>query len=139
LEVKLTIQQIVHIREFLQSHEILGGRPTSKILKDISQPLMSLGDLSAQRVRAELDERDVCKIKLGDNVAVRADAFRGREFAGKVVNIAPIIRPGRINSPESRNLTDFSVFEVLIDLADPGPLADGMKVDVYFQAGSNAQ
>jgi HlyD family secretion protein len=103
------------------------------------QPLMSLGDLSAQRVRAELDERDVGKIKLGDNVAVRADAFRGREFAGKVVNIAPIIRPGRINSPESRNLTDFSVFEVLIDLADPGPLADGMKVDVYFQAGSKAQ
>jgi multidrug efflux pump subunit AcrA (membrane-fusion protein) len=44
------------------------------------QPLMSLGDLSAQRVRAELDERDVGKIKLGDNVAVRADAFRGREF-----------------------------------------------------------
>jgi HlyD family secretion protein len=103
------------------------------------QPLMSLGDLSTMRVRAELDEREVGKIKPGDSVAVRADAFRGREFAGTVVNIAPIIRPGRINSPESRNLTDFSVMEVLIDLADPGPLVVGMKVDVYFQAGSNTQ
>jgi hypothetical protein len=72
-------------------------------------------------------------------VAVRADAFRGREFTGKVVNIAPIIRPGHIESPESRNLTDFSVTEVLIDLADPGPLVEGMKVDVYFQAESDAQ
>ena|SRR5271156_34961 len=109
------------------------GAPTSP------QPLMSLGDLSALRVRAELDERDVGKIKLGDDVAVRADAFRGREFTGKIVNIAPIIRPGHIKSPESRNLTDFSVTEVLIDLADPGPLVEGMKVDVYFQAGSDAQ
>ena len=65
--------------------------------------------------------------------------FRGREFAGKIVNIAPIIRPGHIKSPESRNLTDFNVTEILIDLADPGPLVEGMKVDVYFQAGSDAQ
>jgi HlyD family secretion protein len=72
------------------------------------QPLMSLGDLSTLRVRAELDERDVGKIKLGDDVAVHADAFRGREFTGKIVNIAPIIRPGHIKSPESRNLTDFN-------------------------------
>jgi HlyD family secretion protein len=103
------------------------------------QPLMSLGDLSALRVRAELDERDVGKIKLGDNVAVRADVFGGREFAGKVTNIAPIIRPARINLSEPRNPTDFSVMEVLIHLADPGPLVVGMKVDVYFQAGSDAQ
>jgi HlyD family secretion protein len=78
------------------------------------QPLMSLGDLSALRVRAELDELDVGKIKLGDNVVFRADVFGVREFAGKVANIAPIIRPGRINSSESRNPTDFSVMEVLI-------------------------
>jgi hypothetical protein len=31
------------------------------------------------------------------------------------------------------------VMEVLIDLGDPGPLVVGMKVDVYFQAGSDAQ
>jgi HlyD family secretion protein len=103
------------------------------------QPLMSLGDLSKMHVRAELDEREVGKIKPGDDVAVRADAFHGREFVGTVVNIAPIIRPPRINSPESRNPTDFSVMEVLIDLADPGPLVVGMKVDVYFQAGSDTQ
>jgi hypothetical protein len=29
------------------------------------------------------------------------------------------------------------VTEILIDLADPGPLVEGMKVDVYFQASSD--
>ena len=103
------------------------------------QPLILLGDLSTLRVRAELDERDVGKIKLGGKVVVRADAFRGREFAGKVSAIAPLVQPGRINSSGSRNLTDFSVAEVLTDLADPGPLVVGMKVDVYFQLDSAAQ
>jgi HlyD family secretion protein len=96
------------------------------------EPLLVLGDLSALRVRAELDERDVGGIKLGEQVVVRADGFRGREFAGKVSTIAPIIQAARIISPGSRNLTDVNVAEVQIDLADPGPLKVGMKVDVYF-------
>jgi hypothetical protein len=62
-------------------------------------------------------------------VQKRADAFRGREFAGKVVSIAPLVQPARINSPGSRNLSDFSVTDVLIELSDPGPLLVGMKVD----------
>jgi HlyD family secretion protein len=104
-----------------------------------AQPLVLLGDLSGLRVRAEVDERDVDKIKLGGKAVVRADAFRGREFAGKVVSIAPLVQPARINSPGSRNLSDFSVTEVLIELSDPGPLLDGMKVDVYFQHEVAAQ
>src|SRR6202035_5104179 len=86
------------------------------------QPLISLGDVSALRVRAELDERDLGGIKPGYPVVVRADAFRGRDFAAKVSAIAPIVQSGRVNSPGSRNLTDINVAEVLVDLADPGPL-----------------
>lgn len=103
------------------------------------QPLMLLGDLSRLRVRAELDEGDFGKVRPGDKVVVRAEAFRGREFGGKVSGIAPIVQPGRINSRGSRNITDFSVIEILIDLVDPGPLVVGMKVDAYFQPDSAAQ
>jgi HlyD family secretion protein len=103
------------------------------------QVLVLLGDLTGLRVRAEVDERDVGKIKLGGKAVVRADAFRGREFSGKVVSIAPLVQPARINSPGSRNLSDFSVTDVLIELSDPGPLLAGMKVDVYFQNEVAAQ
>jgi HlyD family secretion protein len=98
------------------------------------QPLIVLGDVSKLRVRAELDERDFGEIKIGQPVLARAAAFRGREFAGKVAFIAPIIEPGRINSRGQRNMTDVDVIEVLIDLAEPDPLAVGMKVDVYFRS-----
>jgi HlyD family secretion protein len=103
------------------------------------QPLLSLGDVSALRVRAELDERDLGGIKPGYQVVVRADAFRGRDFAAKVSAIAPIVQSGRINSPGSRNLTDINVAEVLVDLTDPGPLVVGMKVNVYFHSESAAR
>jgi HlyD family secretion protein len=96
-------------------------------------PLVVLGDLSALHVRAELDERDIGEVKVGQRVVVRADAFPGRNFAGTVTSIAPLVQAGRINSPGSRNLTDFDVTQVGIDLTDPGPLLVGMKVDVYFE------
>ena len=98
-----------------------------------AQPLVLLGDLSALRVRGEVDERDLAEIRIGQPVLVRAAAFRGREFPGKVSFIAPIVETGRINARGQRSLTDVDVVEVLVDLAEAGPLAVGMKVDLYFQ------
>ncbi len=95
-------------------------------------PLVQMGDISALRVRAELDERDYGEIKVGQSVMVRPAAFRGRELAGTVTFIAPLVEQGR-NSRGQRNVTDVDVVEVLVDLTEPGPLAVGMKVDVYFR------
>jgi HlyD family secretion protein len=96
------------------------------------QPLVVLGDVSKLRVRAELDERDYGSIKVGHKVVVRSPAFRGRDVAGTVSSVAPIIEPGRIGARGQRSQTDVNVAEVVIDLAEPGPLTVGMKVDVYF-------
>jgi HlyD family secretion protein len=98
------------------------------------QPLLTLGDLSALRVRAELDERDVAKVRVGQRVVVRADAFRGREFEGRVASIEQIVGPGRINARGPRKFSDVDVMEVVIDLADAGPLVSGMQVDAYFSS-----
>lgn len=104
-----------------------------------AQPLILLGDLSRLRIRAELDEHDIGKIKVGDQVVVGSDAFPDREVAGRVAAIAPIVDPGRIDSRASRTPAVFSVADVLIDVSNPGPLVVGMKVDVYFQLDSAAQ
>ena len=98
----------------------------------LPQPLLLLGDLSQLRVRAELDEHNTGKIKVGEAVIVRAEAFPGQTFAGKVTVIAPLVQPARLASPGSRNLTDFSINEVMVDLNEPSPLIAGMNVDVYF-------
>lgn len=104
------------------------------------QPLIVLGDVSALRVRAELDEREVSKVRVGQRVSVRAHPFRDREFEGKVQSIAKFVAAGRMTPPGPRNkLTDFDVLEVVVDLTDPGPLVVGMQVDVYFSSDSSPQ
>src|SRR5262249_61458662 len=91
-----------------------------------AQPMVLLGDISALRVRAELDERDFGEIKVGQPALVRASAFRGREFAGKVSSVAPLVDAGRINARDQRGLTDVRVVEVLVGLAEGRPVAVGM-------------
>jgi HlyD family secretion protein len=103
------------------------------------QPLLLLGDTSAMRVRAEVDERDVAGIKIGQTALVRSAAFRDHEFAGKVLSIAPIVQSSRISSRDQRNLTDVNVAEVVVDLAEPGSLTVGMNVDVYFRSDNPQQ
>ena len=103
-------------------------------------PLVVLGDVSALRVRAELDERDVTKVRVGQRVVVRAHAIRDREFEGKVQSIAKFVAAGRITPSGPRNkLTDFDVLEVIVELTDPGPLVVGMQVDAYFGSDSSQQ
>ena len=96
------------------------------------QPPLQLADLSALCVRAELDERDLGSIKVRQAVTVRAAAFPGREFEGIVSSVAPLVEPGRLEPPGSRNQTDVDVVRVMVGLTGSGNLTVGMKADVYF-------
>jgi HlyD family secretion protein len=96
--------------------------------------LVIIGDVSVLRVRAEVNEQDLGRIRAGQSVLVRAAAFRGREFDGKVSSVARIVAPSRINSGDPRKFNDIDVLEVLVDLPDPGPLVVGEQVDVYFKS-----
>jgi HlyD family secretion protein len=110
----------------------INGRAGELASPSATQPLLVLGNVSKLRVRAEVDERDFGDIKIGQVALVRTNAFRGREVAGKVASIAPMVDAGRINRGQ-RGVTDVNVVEVMVDLVEPGPLAVGMKVDVYFR------
>jgi HlyD family secretion protein len=117
----------------------INARPGEAVSPATTTPLVQLGDISGLRVRAELDERDMEKIKSGQPVLVRPTALRGREVAGKVSFIAPLVEAGRYSALGQRNMTDVDVVEVLIELSEPGPLTVGMKVDVYFRQDAASQ
>jgi HlyD family secretion protein len=102
-------------------------------------PIMSIGDVSALRVRAEVNEQDLGRIRVGQAVLVRAGAFHGREFDGHVTSIARVVGPSRINSGDPRKFSDVDVLEVLVDLPNPGPLVVGEQVDVYFKSDRSEQ
>jgi HlyD family secretion protein len=106
-------------------------------MPSLEPALMVLGDVSALRVRAELDEQYLGRLRVGQRVLVRAAAFRGREFDGKVSAIARIVGPGRARGP--RKFNDVDVLEVVVDLSSPGPLVVGEQVDVYFSSEPSEQ
>lgn len=102
------------------------------------QPLLQLADISALCVRAELDERDLAFVGVKQIVSVRAAAFPDKELNGKVVSIAPLVGPGRMETSGPRNQSDVNVVEVMIELKETGQSLTGMKVDVYFKPGETA-
>jgi HlyD family secretion protein len=98
------------------------------------QPLVVVGDTATLRVRAEVDEPDVAKIKLGQRVYVKNTAYPGQEYEGKVAEMAPSLALPRMGSRGARRATDVEVMEVLIDLDGSNlPLLPGMRVDAFFR------
>lgn len=97
------------------------------------QVLLTMGDVSSLKVRAEVEERDAAKVRVGQNVIVKSDAYPGREFAGKVVSLAPALGPGKLGQRGPRRPNDVDVLEVVADMEGQPPLLPGMRVDVFFK------
>lgn len=97
-------------------------------------PLVMLGDLRSLRVKAEVEERDAAKVKPGQRVVLRGDAFPDREFEGTVTTIAQALASPRIASRGVRRPNDIEVIEVMIGIDGQPPLLTGMRVDVFFKA-----
>ncbi len=101
--------------------------------------LVVMGDLSGLRVRAEVEERDVSKVRAGQKVVIRSDAFPGRDFTGSVTTLGQSLAPPRLASRGPRKPTDLDALEVLIDIDGPVSLMPGMRTDVFFAPNANAQ
>jgi HlyD family secretion protein len=97
------------------------------------QPLVVIGDMSVVRVRAEVDEQDVSKVKLGQKAYVRSNGYPGQEFEGTVTELAPSLAAPRMGSRGARRATDVEVLEVMIDLDGKVPLLPGMRAEAFFR------
>ena len=117
------------------------ARAGEMVVPSPEQWLVLLGDVSGLAVRAELDEHDFGKVRVGQRAVVRAYAFPDREFEGRVRSIAHYVGSGRLGAqgPQRNKMSDVDVAEVVVDIADPGPLAVGMQADVYFSADPAGQ
>jgi HlyD family secretion protein len=100
--------------------------------------LVTVGNLASLQVKAELEERDVGKVRVGQMAVVRSDAFPGTDFEGKVSSMAQALGPSRIGQRGPRKPTDVDVLEIVIDLAGQTPLLPGMRVDVFVKPESAA-
>ena len=86
--------------------------------------IMTLSDLSHTWVEAEIDDIDLDKVRLGQEVRVLADAFPGRVFRGRVYEIAGSAEPKLLGRVRAK------MVPAKVRLLEPAPFTAEMEVDV---------
>lgn len=99
----------------------------------VPRPLFSLADDSIRRVRAEVDERDVGKVKMAQRIIVSADGFPGRRFDGRVIELAHVMGRKSVLSGDPAEKVDRDILEVIIELDQSAKeLPIGLRVTAQF-------
>jgi HlyD family secretion protein len=83
---------------------------------------------STNQVVANLSETNIAQVRLGQTVKLKADAFPGKTFEGKVSQIAA-------QATVVQNVTSFEVKIALPDAESQKLLRSGMNVQAEFQVG----
>jgi HlyD family secretion protein len=104
------------------------------------RPLFSLADTSTRHIRAEIDERDVDKVSVGQKVVIQADALDGKKLTGSVAKISDMMGRKSISTGDPADKSDRDVLEAVIDLEDSSrPLPIGLRVTVQFLTSKSAK
>lgn len=97
-------------------------------------PIVTMADLSEQRIRAEVDERDLSRIKVNQRVRVHAEGFQ-QPFAGKVIWTSVVMGRKTARSTDPAEKTDRDILETLIAPERSAVrLPIGLRVVVEFLA-----
>lgn len=99
---------------------------------DIGTPLMKLINPQKMRIRAEIEETDVGKVKDGQPVEVISDAYRGKVYRGKVYKIFPDVKRKAQKTFDPMASFDVNTQQIYIRLDDFTGLKDGMTVTVRY-------
>lgn len=99
----------------------------------VEDAILTFGDQTQLRVRAELSELDIGRVKVQDRVTIVSDAMSERPLTGHVVSVSSSLGPRRIgaNAAASGPLWP-NVREVIIELDDATSLIPGLHVDIFF-------
>jgi len=96
----------------------------------VGDPLLRIADLQRLRVRANIDQVDLGRVRVGQTVAVAANAFPGGSWLGKVTEVVP-----HVVAKDNRLIS-----EGLAELTPPtNGLVPGMTVDVDIVVAETEQ
>jgi len=98
-------------------------------------PIVSFGDVSHLRVRVDIDETDVARLRPGDRAYFTAQAFGPEKFWGKVVWVGGELGKKNIQTDEPSEKLDTKVLETLVELDGHPPLPPGLRVDSFILVG----
>lgn len=83
--------------------------------------LATIYDLSELTLDMDVDELDISKVELGQEVNIQADAFNNKNFSGTITNINLV----------ANNSNGVTNYPVTVTIKEVGNLLPGMNVDAY--------
>jgi HlyD family secretion protein len=92
-------------------------------------PIVTITDLSALRVEAEVGEFDAGRVRLGADVTIRAEGYE-QSFRGKVSEIPQRVVPRSLKPLDPSRPVDTRVLVVKVALSEPVPFKLGQRVEV---------
>lgn len=99
-----------------------------------AEPLLLLGDTSALRVRMDVDERDLQRVRVGAPAVLRASALGATEVPATVAEIGRRMGRKNIRTDDPIERNDTKVLEVVLDVTGAAPLVIGQRVLVFVDA-----
>jgi ABC exporter DevB family membrane fusion protein len=98
-------------------------------------PVITMANDSVLRVRLDVDETDVSKLKVGQRAYVTAEAYGDQRFEGHVIRVGRILGKKNVRTDEPTEHVDTKILETLVELNPGARLPLGLRVDSYIVAG----
>ncbi len=92
--------------------------------------LVTLADLDRLRIEAEADEADASALAPGTSVAITAEGYPGRSWAGRVEEVPDSVTLRRLKPQDPGRPTDTRILAVKVAFAEPNPLKLGTTVEL---------
>ena len=98
-------------------------------------PVITMADDSVLRVRLDVDETDVAKLRVGQRAYVTAEAYGDKRFEGQVIRVGRILGKKNVRTDEPTEHVDTKILETLVELNAGERLPLGLRVDSYVMLG----
>ena len=138
--------QLAEARAYLEKSYIrapIGGvilrklRHTGEsVSTQFDSPVVTMADDAVLRVRLDVDEADVSKLKVGERAYLTAEAYGDHKFWGTVIRVGGILGRKSIRTDEPSEHVDTKILETLVELDGGQRLPLGLRVDAFVERGT---
>jgi HlyD family secretion protein len=90
--------------------------PGARVVAWSPRPIVTVADVSAYRVRIEVDERDVALVRVGQRADIIADGFAGTTVHGVVSQVGSEMGRKHVRSGDPAEKADRDVLEAIVTL-----------------------
>jgi ABC exporter DevB family membrane fusion protein len=96
----------------------------------VPETVLLFGDLSRLRVRAEIDERFVQNVQVGQSAEAYGRNLLGKSYPGRIIQVEKIMGDKTVFTRASSERKDLHILQVVIEMESGFAVPVGLQVDV---------